>query len=303
MSFYTFRLKRRIRLLFRMLRDNLLGSKALLRIIEPRNMQSGPSRIPVLPNCLWLMFLWLVFAPAQADLADTLVRVKPSVVGVGSYQVMRSPRVRLRGTGFAVGDGRHVVTNAHVAGVQLDVDAGERLAVFVGTGSRPDIRTAEVLRLNKDADLALLKIEGSPLPALDLGDSTRVREGERYAFTGFPIGAVLGLYPATHVGVIAARSPLVSPAPRAKLLDSRSIQRARARVLEVFQLDATAYPGNSGSPLFDPESGDVIGVLNMVFVKESKETILERPSGISYAIPARHVIDLLESAKKGEARQ
>ncbi len=53
----------------------------------------------------------------------------------------------------------------------------------------------------------------------------------------------------------------------------------------VFQLDGTAYPGSSGSPLYDPETGLVYGVINMVFVKGTKEAALSNPSGITYAIP------------------
>ena len=65
---------------------------------------------------------------------------------------------------------------------------------------------------------------------------------------------------------------------------------------DVFQLDATAYPGNSGSPLYIPETGEVVGVINKVFVKESKEAVLEKPSGITYAIPVRYVKELLRDA-------
>ncbi|HNM56654.1 MAG TPA: S1C family serine protease, partial [Thauera aminoaromatica] len=61
----------------------------------------------------------------------------------------------------------------------------------------------------------------------------------------------------------------------------------------VYQLDATAYPGNSGSPLYDPASGEVIGVLNMVFVKSTKEKVLADPSGISYAIPVEYLQRLI----------
>jgi serine protease Do len=66
----------------------------------------------------------------------------------------------------------------------------------------------------------------------------------------------------------------------------------------VFQLDGTAFPGNSGSPLYDPADGEVVGVLNMVFVKSTKEAALAQPSGISYAIPSTFLIDLLASAKR-----
>jgi len=62
---------------------------------------------------------------------------------------------------------------------------------------------------------------------------------------------------------------------------------------DVFQLDATAYPGNSGSPLYAIDSGKVIGIINKVFVQGSKENALTHPSGISYAIPAEHIKALL----------
>jgi len=58
--------------------------------------------------------LLMVASPAQADLADTVAKVKPSVVLVGTYLATDSPRFRLRGTGFLVGQGNEVVTNAHV---------------------------------------------------------------------------------------------------------------------------------------------------------------------------------------------
>jgi S1-C subfamily serine protease len=65
----------------------------------------------------------------------------------------------------------------------------------------------------------------------------------------------------------------------------------------VFQLDGTAYPGNSGSPLYDPETGLVYGVINMVFVKGTKEAALSNPSGITYAIPGTYIRGLLERRK------
>ena len=62
----------------------------------------------------------------------------------------------------------------------------------------------------------------------------------------------------------------------------------------IYQLDAVAYPGNSGSPVYNPDSGEVIGVINKVLVRDTKESALSSPTGISYAIPVRYVHDLMD---------
>mgnify|MGYP006381527409 CR=1 FL=1 len=70
------------------------------------------------------------------------------------------------------------------------------------------------------------------------------------------------------------------------------IKRIRSP-FEVYQLDAVAYPGNSGSPVYDVRTGRVVGVINSVLVKKTKEAALTDPSGITYAIPVRYVRALL----------
>lgn len=228
-----------------------------------------------------------------APLADTIALVKPSIVGVGTYLPTRQPRSQLLGTGFIVGDGSYVVTNAHVVAKELDTLHKERRVIFAGVGRNPKIMDVEVVRSSDNYDLTLLKIKKGNLPALELGDSDRVREGENYAFTGFPVGVVLGLYPATHQGIIASITPMAIPAFNSGQLNPKLIRRLKTPYA-IFQLDATAYPGNSGSPLYDPGTGQVIGIINKVFVKETKESVLEKPSGITYAIPAKYAGSLLQ---------
>jgi S1-C subfamily serine protease len=62
-------------------------------------------------------------------------------------------------------------------------------------------------------------------------------------------------------------------------------------------LDATAYPGNSGSPLYDPATGHVVGIINKVFVQSTKETVIEKPSGITYAVPINSLRELLKKLR------
>lgn len=222
------------------------------------------------------------------DIVDLLPRIKPSVVGIGTLHPTRSPRVKLAGTGFVVGDGNQVVTNAHVPPILLDTERKETLAVIVRRGDQVEIRPAEKVATDEEHDLLLLKVGGTPLPALKLGDSDKAREGQTLYFTGYPLGAVLGLYPATHRAGLAAIAPIFSPPPGVKSLTSKLIRRAQEPFL-MFQLDGTAYPGNSGSPLYDPETGAVMGIVNSVYVKGAKENALSSPSGISYAIPANYI--------------
>ena len=89
--------------------------------------------------------------------------------------------------------------------------------------------------------------------------------------------------------MISAITPIAIPQGRAADLDPAVIRRLASGPFSVFQLDATAYPGSSGSPIYDPATGDVLGIVNMVFVKGTKETALSQPSGITYAIPSRHL--------------
>ena len=232
--------------------------------------------------------------PAYADLPQTLARLKPSVVGIGTVLPTRNPARIFYGTGFAVGDGLTVVTNVHVLPAIIDTEHKEQIVVVAGTALKPEVHDAKVIARDAEHDVALLRISGPPLPALTLGDSTTVREGMTIAFTGFPLGMVLGLHPATHTGIVAAITPYVSPAYNSGQLDARALRRLE-RPFDIFQLDAIAYPGNSGSPMFDTESGVVLGVVNSVFVKESKENLLKQPSGITYVIPSNFIRDLMRN--------
>ena len=114
---------------------------------------------------------------------------------------------------------------------------------------------------------------------------------------GFPIGGALGFSAVTHRGMISSITAIALPTANAQQLNARTIASLRSGSFDIFQLDATAYPGNSGGPMFDIETGQVLGVINMVFVKGTKESALTNPSGISYAIPSKFVAQLLERNK------
>ncbi len=111
-------------------------------------------------------------------LVDTIARVKPCIVGVGTVQKTRRPPNVLRGTGFVVADGLHVITNAHIIPEKPAEDQLEYVAVFAGQGKSGSIRPARTVAVDKEHDLCLLKINGPSLPAMDFGDDQKVREGQ-----------------------------------------------------------------------------------------------------------------------------
>jgi S1-C subfamily serine protease len=229
-----------------------------------------------------------------ADLSAMVPSIKRSVVGVGTFERTRSPATVFVGTGFIVGDGLSVITNAHVVPEMVDQAHLEQIGIVTAEGEMVRFRAAQLVARDAEHDLAHLRLSGAPLPALELADSDSALEGQALAFTGYPLGMVLGLHAATHRATLAAITPVVMPSLSSRKLDVRQLAQLQRTPFNVFQLDGTAYPGNSGSPLYDPASGKVWGVINAVFVKGLKENAISTPSGITYAIPARYVKDLIQ---------
>jgi S1-C subfamily serine protease len=224
------------------------------------------------------------------DLVELIKKNKPSVVGIGLYTPLDSNASQLRGTGFIFGDGKHIATNYHVVAEPLDPAIVQHYVAMIGQGEQPKVLKAEVLAMDPVHDIAILRIEQT-FPALSLAADELLFEGTEIAFTGFPIGAVLGLYPATHKGIVAAIAPDAIPSRNADQLTLDMLSRLKKPFM-IYQLDATAYPGNSGSPVFDIDSSQVIAVINKVFVAQGKEAALTNPSGISYAIPIKYLKQL-----------
>ena len=270
----------------------------LVRIAGSRELSSGIAIISIgefmLRLILWVG-LWLVAAPSLShSIVETVTKIKPSVVGVGVYDPLGAPRANLQGTGFVIGDGTLVATNYHVVAKELDTNSRQKRVVFVGSGNTPKTVQAEVLEFDATHDLALLKLSEKLVP-MTLAENEVVQDGTEVAFTGFPIGSVLGLYPATHKGIIAAYTPVVIPSSNATQLNIQALKRLREPYF-VYQMDATAYPGNSGSPVYELGSGKVVAVINKVFVKQTKEAVLSDPSGITYSIPVKYLRELMEKA-------
>lgn len=245
-----------------------------------------------------LLFPFVTIAASEKGFVDVVKDVKPSVVGIGVHAPLATVSNQLQGTGFVVGNGKYVVTNKHVINSQLEEGIKSQRVVFVPHGVSSKVLPIKQIFKSEHRDIAIVELE-TALPALKLvAPNEVIDDGSSAAITGFPIGAVLGLFPATHAGIVAAFTPDVIPAQHSSQLSQRFLARAEAPAM-IYQLDLTAYPGNSGSPVYLSSNGAVFAIVNKVFVKETKEAAIEKPSGITYAIPVSEVYEL--AAKHGIA--
>lgn len=255
--------------------------------------EGQPTRILGFCICLQ-MLLMLPSLPAGAtSLIEAIKDTKRSVVAIGTYQQLGQPPVRLRGTGFIVADGGYVITNAHVLPEKLDAQNQESLQAFYGVEAQARHYELDVVDEDEVHDLALLRIIGNAkLPALALS-KTLAPEGTRTAITGYPLGSLLGLYPITHEGIISAVKERSFAAYNQGQLTAERVRRLRASFI-IYQIDTNAYPGNSGSPLYDPESRKVLGVVQSVAVRQKTQmSAIEAPTGFTFAVPSSFVSELL----------
>ncbi len=232
-----------------------------------------------------------------AGLPELIAAAKAAVCAVGTFNMLDSPRFGFRGSGFFIGDGSLVATCWHVLPDLTAANRSPGLTSIAVQTTRPDgsleQRDAELLGSSRAHDLALLRVKGQPGPALSLAAAGTAREGMDVALIGYPIGGVLGFKAVTHRGIVASIVASALPTAGARQLDEKAVMRLREGSFELLQLDATAYPGNSGGPLLDVASGQVIGIVNMGLVKGGRESALSQPTGITYAVPVRYLHALM----------
>ncbi|MDG4785500.1 trypsin-like peptidase domain-containing protein [Micromonospora sp. WMMD1102] len=197
-------------------------------------------------------------AAVPADLVAAAARVVPGVVSVTVAGDGRSAS----GSGFAIDDMQHVVTNDHIVarGGGGEPDA----AVMVETSDGRQF-PARLVGRDSSSDIAVLRVPPSVgLTALPLARPGATRVGEPVLAVGSP----LGLAGTVTAGIVSALDRQV------KLGDNRH---------SAVQTDASINPGNSGGPLVNAR-GEVVGVNTAIATIDGSGSI-----GIGFAIPIEQV--------------
>ena len=213
-------------------------------------------------------------SPAVVQIFTTGFAPVQDVVGASTGLVSTQ---RSGGSGVLVDPDGYIVTNAHV------VEGTRRIQVLLAVPPdesaqwrsilRPRGKRvpAEIVGIDQETDLAVLKVEQKGLPSLELGDSDRVRQGQLVLAFGSP----LGLENSVSLGVVS----------------SVARQLRSEDPMIYIQTDATINPGNSGGPLVDTE-GRVVGI-NTLIVSQSGGS-----EGIGFAAPSNIVQHVYSQIRK-----
>ncbi|MEJ2746190.1 MAG: trypsin-like peptidase domain-containing protein, partial [bacterium] len=236
-------------------------------------------------------------ASLQAAFMEVAKVAGPSVVGVyniqrarilgyagrprGYYDVDEFLRLfeiplerRSIGSGVIIDPAGYILSNEHVVG---NADAIE---VMLSDGRKFQ---GKVVGKDPRADLAVIKIDATDLPAARLGDSDTVRPGQWAIAIGNPFGIFEdNPTPTMTVGVISAVH---------RRLDGASV--GGRYYGDLIQTDAAINPGNSGGPLINL-NGEVIGI-NAAIISPSGAY-----AGIGFALPVNRAKEVLGELKKGQ---
>jgi S1-C subfamily serine protease len=176
-------------------------------------------------------------------------KVKNSVVKIDRFnRIMDKERNSGTGSGFVFSSDGMIFTNAHV------VENSDRITVVLLDG---DEFAGEIVGLDKETDLAIIKIFGSGYSSSRLGTSADLKIGQLLIAIGNP----LGYQHSVSVGVLSGVGRTMRT-PDGHLVD------------DVLQTDAALNPGNSGGPLIET-GGEVIGI---------NTAIIPSAQGLSFAI-------------------
>ncbi|HSV73692.1 MAG TPA: trypsin-like peptidase domain-containing protein [Chthonomonadales bacterium] len=210
-------------------------------------------------------------APSPAHIPQTALiaaaaRIEPAVVNIDTLEERGAPsvtrdglrterlQVQGKGSGVLISSDGYIVTNSHV------VEHASIIRVTVKGGRQFDGR---VIGADPQADIAVVKVDGSGLPSAELGDSDALRVGEFVLAVGNPLGIGTTV---TH-GIVSATN-------------RRNLAVGSGRILrQALQTDAPITQGNSGGALANLR-GQLVGI-NTAIASDRGGA----PLGIGFAIP------------------
>ncbi len=227
-----------------------------------------------------------MLAQLSGSLQQLASKVSPAVVqievtGIGKAEEQgRSDmalivRQHTIGAGIIVDPAGYIMTNAHVVSgahrIRVVLSAPPTELFDASAAHKSQVLDAKIIGVNKEVDLALLKVEASNFPTLRLDVERSPQPGELV----FAVGSPGGLQSSVSMGVIS--SAMRQPDPDNPMV--------------YLQTDAPINPGNSGGPLVDV-TGAVVG-LNTFIMSNSGGS-----EGLGFAIPARIVNFVYQSLRK-----
>ncbi|HEX4801534.1 MAG TPA: trypsin-like peptidase domain-containing protein [Sphingomicrobium sp.] len=231
-----------------------------------------------------------IAGPAEQSLSPLVAKTAPAVVNIATLQaspaeqnpLLQDPFFRRY---FGIPDAALQPTMAAGSGVIVDGDRGLVITNFhvvqnaraVEVGLKDGRKfPADPVALAPDLDIAVLRIGAKHLPALHLGDSSKLQVGDYVVAIGNPFN----LGQTVTSGIISATD--------------RPLGRGDSR--HFLQTDAPINPGNSGGPLIDLH-GNIIGINSALF-SPSQSEMSAGSVGIGFAIPSNDVKNVLAKAER-----
>ncbi len=198
-------------------------------------------------------------------IADVIAKVKPSVVAINiqitTYDRFFGTSVQEgAGSGWVIREDGYIVTNNHVV-------AGANSITVILDDDRAI--PADIVGTDPLTDLAVLKIDAKNLPAVTVGDSSKLRVGDWVVAMGNALGRGIS---ATQ-GIISSLGVSIPVSQGQNLYD-------------LIQTDAAINPGNSGGPLVNM-AGEVIGITSAKIAEVGIE-------GMGYAISSREAMPIIQ---------
>lgn len=227
----------------------------------------------------------LVFTLAGAGDADTEVagdyaetataKASPCVVNVSMEEEVYNPNTGERevtalgvGSGVIISEDGYILTNNHV------VEGADDLYVTIGIEDVP----ARLVGRDPLSDLAVIKVERSGLPAIEIGSSAALEVGTPVVAIGNP----QGLGRSVSAGVVSALG-------RTQLMEGEG---SFTSYVGAIQHDAAVNPGNSGGALCDAE-GRLVGINSMIISASGMlGSEYAQSAGLSFAIPIDYAMGI-----------